>query len=127
MSEPEKPPAHPEGSPSTLEQEEAWLWRIALLFLVLLATGLAAESWERLQSLPYHLGLLAIAVFCVAMAFVGFIYGRRKRVAELKVLVRGLQEPAPTPTSEQLDQLGEIIANSQRTFKILIVFFVVHH
>src|ERR1700728_2697510 len=109
MPEPEKPPVRPAGAPSNLEQEEAWLWRVALLFLVLLATGLAAESWERLQSLPYHLGLLAIAVFCVAMAFVGFIYGRRKRVAELKVLVRGLQERTTAPTSEQLDLLGEII------------------
>ncbi len=123
MSEPEKPPTQPGAIPSTLEQEEAWLWRVALLFVVLLATGLAAESWERLQSLPYHLGLLAIAVFCVAMAFVGFIYGRRKRVAELKVLVRGLQERATAPTNEQLDQLGEIIAKSQRSFKELIDSF----
>src|SRR5579863_751692 len=123
MSEPEKLPTNPGGTPGTLEQEEAWLWRIALLFVVLLATGLAAESWERLQSLPYHLGLLAIAVFCVAMAFVGFIYGRRKRVAELKVLVRGLQERTTAPTSEQLDQLGEIIARSQRSFKELIDSF----
>src|SRR3984893_8224644 len=123
MSEPEKPATHSEVIPSTLEQEEAWLWRIALLFVILLATGLAAESWERLQSLPYHLGLLAIAVFCVAMAFVGFIYGRRKRVAELRVLVRGLQERATAPTNEQLDQLGEIIAKSQRSFKELIDSF----
>src|SRR5579872_4638712 len=123
MSEPEKLPTNPGGTPGTLEQEEAWLWRIALLFVVLLATGLAAESWERLQSLPYHLGLLAIAVFCVAMAFVGFIYGRRKRVTELKVLVRGLQERATAPTNEQLDQLGEIIARSQRSFKELIDSF----
>jgi len=123
MSEPEKPPANPAGAPTTLEQEEAWLWRVALLFVVLLATGLAAESWERLQSLPYHLGLLAIAVFCVAMAFVGFIYGRRKRVAELKALVRGLQERVSAPTNEQLDQLGEIIAKSQRSFKELIDSF----
>jgi len=123
MSEPEKHPTQPEAIPGTLEQEEAWLWRLALLFVVLLATGLAAESWERLQSLPYHLGLLAIAVFCVAMAFVGFIYGRRKRVAELKVLVRGLQERATAPTNEQLDQLGEIITRSQRSFKELIDSF----
>ncbi len=123
MSDPEQPPTNPGEIPSTLEQEEAWLWRVALLFVILLATGLAAESWERLQSLPFHLGLLAIAVFCVAMAFVGFIYGRRKRVAELKVLVRGLQERATAPTNEQLDQLGEIIARSQRSFKELIDSF----
>jgi len=99
------------------------LWRIALLFVILLATGLAAESWERLQNLPYHLGLLSIAVFCVAMAFVGFVYGRRKRVTELRDLVRGFQERSATPTDEQLDQLGELIARSQRSFKELIDSF----
>jgi len=123
MSDPAKEPNRPTGAPTKLEQEEAWLWRIALLFVVLLATGLAAESWERLQNLPYHLGLLSIAVFCVAMAFVGFIYGRRKRVTELKDLVRGFQERASAPNSEQLDQLGELIARSQRSFKELIDSF----
>src|SRR5580693_6901123 len=109
MSEPEKQATRSASAPTSLEQEEAWLWRIALFFVILLATGLAAESWERLQSLPYHLGLLSVAVFCVAMAFAGFIYGRRKRVTELKDLVRGFQERTAAPTHEQLDQLGEII------------------
>jgi PAS domain S-box-containing protein len=110
-------------TPSNLEKEENWLWRLALLFLVLLATGLAAESWERLQSLPYHLGLLSIGVLCVAIAFAGFAYGRRKRVTELKALVREFQERASTPTEEQLDQLGQLIARSQRSFKELIDSF----
>jgi len=123
MSESDKEPVRPAGTPTTLEQEEAWLWRIALLFVILLATGLAAESWERLQSLPYHLGLLSIGLLCVAIAFAGFAYGRRKRVTELKNLVRGFQERATAPTNEQLDQLGEIIARSQRSFKELIDSF----
>ncbi|HWY54044.1 MAG TPA: PAS domain S-box protein [Terriglobales bacterium] len=123
MSEPDKQPARSAGTPTSLEREEAWLWRIALLFLVLLATGLAAESWERLQNLPYHLGLLSIGLLCVAIAFAGFAYGRRKRVTELKNLVRDLQERATAPTDQQLDQLGEIIARSQRSFKELIDSF----
>jgi PAS domain S-box-containing protein len=123
MSEPGNLPTPPADQPSNLEQEEAWLWRIALLFVVLLAAGLAAESWERLQNLPYHLGLLSVAVFCVAIAFAGFAYGRRKRVTELRNLVRGLQERATAPSDEQLDQLGELIARSQRSFKELIDSF----
>jgi PAS domain S-box-containing protein len=123
MVEPEKQSTRPAGTPSNLEQEEAWLWRIALLFVVLLATGLAAESWEQLQNLPYHLGLLSIALLCVAIAFAGFAYGRRKRVTELQNLVRGLQERATAPTDEQLDQIGELIARSQRSFKELIDSF----
>ena len=120
--EEEKQSAQVARIPSQLEKEENWLWRTALLFLVLLATGLAAESWERLQSLPYRLGLLSIGLLCVAIAFAGFAYGRRKRVAEMKALVRDLQEHA-TPTEEQLDQLGQIIARSQRSFKELIDSF----
>ena len=123
MTDEERQSGQPTRTPSNLEKEENWLWRTALLFLVLLATALAAESWERLQSLPYHLGLLSIAVLCVAIAFAGFAYGRRKRVAELKALVRGLQERASTPTEEQLDQLGQLIARSQRSFKELIDSF----
>ncbi len=123
MSEAEKQPTHPAGTSTNLEQEEALLWRIALLFVVLLATGLAAESWERLQNLPYHLGLLSLGLLCIAIAFAGFAYGRRKRVTELQNLVRGLQERATAPTDEQLDQLGELIARSQRSFKDLIDSF----
>ncbi len=123
MTEPEKQAGQSPRTPTNLEKEEAWLWRTALLFVVLLATGLAAESWERLQSLPYHLGLISIAVLCVAIAFAGFAYGRRKRVTELKDLVRGLQERASTPSEEQLDQLGQLIARSQRSFKELIDSF----
>jgi PAS domain S-box-containing protein len=123
MSEAEKQPTRPAGTSTNLEQEEALLWRIALLFVVLLATGLAAESWERLQNLPYHLGLLSLGLLCIAIAFAGFAYGRRKRVTELQNLVRGLQERATAPTDEQLDQLGELIARSQRSFKDLIDSF----
>jgi PAS domain S-box-containing protein len=123
MPETEKHPTRPAGTSTSLEQEEALLWRIALLFVVLLATGLAAESWERLQNLPYHLGLLSLGLLCIAIAFAGFAYGRRKRVTELQNLVRGLQERATTPTDEQLDQLGELIARSQRSFKDLIDSF----
>src|SRR5271169_5816771 len=123
MSETEKQPTRSVGASTNLEREEAWLWRIALLFVVLLATGLAVESWERLQNLPYHLGLLSVGLLCVAIAFAGFAYGRRKRVTELKALVRDLQERASTPSEQQLDQLGQLIARSQRSFKELIDSF----
>ncbi len=106
--------------PGHLEKEEAKLWRMALFFLVLLATGLAALSWERLQSLPYRLGALPIGLLVLAILFAVYSYGRRKQVTELNTLLRGLQERVSTPTEEQLDQLGQVIARSQRSFKELI-------
>ena len=55
MSEEANQPASPIRAPGRLEKEETRLWRVALLFLVLLATALAAVSWEPLRNLPYHL------------------------------------------------------------------------
>jgi PAS domain S-box-containing protein len=124
MSEKEKQLGRTPANPNLLEREEARLWRIALLFVVLLATALAAVTWERLQALPYHLGVLPIAVLFVTIAFAAFTYGRRKQVTELKDLVRGLQDHVRTPpTDEQLDQLSQVIARSQRSFKELIDSF----
>ena len=75
MAEPDKPegPARPPGH---LEKEEARLWRLALAFLVLLATGLAALSWERLESLPYYLGAIPIGLLVLAILFAAYAYGR---------------------------------------------------
>ena len=124
MPEKEKQVGRTAANPNLLEREEARLWRVALLFVVLLATALAAVTWERLQALPYHLGLLPIAVLVVAISFAAFTYGRRKQVTELKELVRGLQDHVRTPpTDEQLDQLSQVIARSQRSFKELIDSF----
>ena len=113
----------PLRGPTQLEKEEAGLWRIALLFLVLLATGLAAATWERMQALPYHLGVISIAVLCVAIAFAGFAHGRRRRISELRTLTREMQDRPAAPREEQLNQLGQLIAQSQKSFKELIDSF----
>src|SRR6266513_4832928 len=99
MPEKEKQLGRTPSNPNLLEREEARLWRVALLFVVLLATALAAVTWERLQALPYHLGVLPIAVLFVAISFAAFTYGRRKQVFVLRVLVRGLYNLFRSPTT----------------------------
>jgi PAS domain S-box-containing protein len=123
MPKQEETPPRLSTTPGQLENEEARLWRLALLFLVFLATALAAVSWDLLQSLPYHLGFLPVAVLCVAIFFAAFTYGRRKRVTELKDLIKDLEQRAGAPTEAQLDQLGQVISRSQRSFKELIDSF----
>ena len=109
---------------SRLEQEESKLWRVALLFLVLLATALAALSWERLHGLPYRLGIIPLALLVIAVLFAAYAYGRRREVSELKVLLHGLESRVGVaPSEQQLDQLTEVIARSQRSFKELIDSF----
>ena len=107
-----------------LEREESQLWRWILLFMVLLAAGFAALAWERLESLPYHLGPMALGVLLLSILLAVYAYGRRKEVGELKVLLQDLQEHVgAAPSEEQLDQLNELIARSQRNFKELIDSF----
>src|SRR5438445_13216642 len=113
MSEKEKQLGRTPANPNLLEREEARLWRIALLFVVLLATALAAVTWERLQALPYHLGVLPIAGLFVTIAFSALTYGRRQQVTALIDLVRGLQDHVRTTTTdEQLDQLRQVIGRA---------------
>ena len=98
MPEEKEKTARPARTPGHLEKEEAKLWRLALLFMVLLATGLAALSWERLQNLPYRLGAVPVGLLALAILFAVYSYGRKKQVAELNTLLRGLQERVSTPT-----------------------------
>ena len=124
MSDQKQNSPRPPRAPGHLEQEESKLWRLALLFLVLLATGLAALSWERLQNLPYHLGALPIGLLVLSILFAAYAYGRRREVGELKSLLQNLQERAGvTPSEEQLDHLSQLILRSQRSFKELIDSF----
>ena len=92
--------------------------------MVLLAAGFAYLAWERLESLPYHLGPAALGVLLLSVLLAVYAYGRRKEVVELKILLQDLQEHVgAAPSEDQLDQLNELIARSQRSFKELIDSF----
>jgi len=107
-----------------LEREENRLWRLAMWFLVLLAVALSALLWERLESVPYHLGAIAPGLLVLSVLFAAYAYGRRREVSDLKVLLKDLQDRVGVaPSEEQLDQLSEVIARSQRSFKELIDSF----
>jgi PAS domain S-box-containing protein len=92
--------------------------------MVLLAAGFAALAWERLETLPYHLGPLAVGVLALSVLLAVYAYGRRKEVSELKLLLQDLQEHVgAAPSEAQLDQLSDVIARSNRSFKELIDSF----
>src|SRR3984885_6241064 len=114
----------PSRPPQSFEREESQLWRWILLFMVLLALGFAVLAWDRLESLPYHLGPVAVGVLVLSVLLAVYAYGRRKEVVELKSLLQDLQEHVgAAPSEAQLDPLNEMIARSQRSFKELIDSF----
>jgi PAS domain S-box-containing protein len=124
MAAEENRPPHSQRSPDHLEQEETRLWRLALWFMVLLAVALAVLLWERLESVPYHLGAIAPGLLILAVLFAAYAYGRRREVSDLKVLLKDLQDRVGVaPSEEQLDQLSQVILRSQRSFKELIDSF----
>jgi PAS domain S-box-containing protein len=114
-------PERTQPVPSNLEREESQLWRWALGLLVLFATAVAVLSWEQLKNLPYRLVAIPIGLFILSILFATYAFGRRREVSELKYLLRNLQDrTGPMPSDEQLDQLSQMIARSQRNFKELI-------
>jgi len=124
MAVEENPSPHSQRPPGHLEREETRLWRLALLFMVLLAVALAVLVWERLQSIPYHLGAIAPGLLILSVLFAAYAYGRRREVSELQVLLKDLQDRVGvTPSEDQLDQLSQVILRSQRSFKELIDSF----
>jgi PAS domain S-box-containing protein len=124
MAAEENPSPRSQRPPGHLEQEETRLWRLALLFMVLLAVALAVLVWERLQSIPYHLGAIAPGLLILSVLFAAYAYGRRREVSELQILLKDLQDRVGvTPSEDQLDQLSQVILRSQRSFKELIDSF----
>jgi PAS domain S-box-containing protein len=124
MSEQPEQSPRPARTPDHLEREEDRLWRYALWLLVVLAAGLAALSWQTLEKLPYRLGAVPVGLLVLSILFAVYAYGRRREVSELKVLLHGLHDRVgAAPSEEQLDQLGQVIMRSQRSFKELIDAF----
>ena len=114
-------PNRPNLPPSHLEREESQLWRWALGLFVLMATAVAILSWEQLKNLPYKLWAIPVGLLILSVLFAVYAFGRRREVGELKHLLKNLQDRAGVmPSDDQLDQLTQMIARSQRNFKELI-------
>ncbi len=104
-----------------LEHEESRLWLWALGLMVLLAAAVAWLSWQQLKDLPYRLWAIPAGLLVLAVLFAAYALGRRREVRELRHILKGFQDRAGmAPSEEQLDQLSQMIARSQRNFKELI-------
>jgi PAS domain S-box-containing protein len=102
---------------------DSQLWRWLLLFMVLLSVAFAALAWEHLESLPYSLRSVPVGVVVLAVLFAAYAFDRRREVSTLHSILHDMRARAAAPSDEQLDQLGQMIARSQRSFKELIDSF----
>lgn len=133
-----QPPAQPFDSPQgkgsgnnsskcEWEKSERQLWRVSLLFLALLATGLAANSWETIRTLPtgpLSLEGLPAGVLLLALLFAGYVWHKKREIDQMRGFVRAIQEREQAPPSEtQIERLMDIVSRSQRGYRELIDSF----
>jgi PAS domain S-box-containing protein len=117
----EKPGERASHEWERLERTEHALWRNSILLLVLLALGLAAASWGTLRTFPAHSEILPIGLVILVVLFGAYVWTKKRELAEIRDLLRGLHEAASGPPTEaQVDKLLDVISRSQRGYRDLI-------
>jgi two-component system NtrC family sensor kinase len=109
------------------ERRQRQLWRLTYLLLSLLTIAYVAVSWDTVRAFArrfeYLLAAGPVLIFLVA-AFIVFVWKRNKEIAELRGLVRGIEQRRTSPPSDQqLDKLFSVIERSQQGYRDLIDSF----
>jgi len=107
-----------------LTRREHGVWRAALLLLGLLALAFAATNWDSIQKMPHHLEALPVGLVVLVFLFVFYAWRKTNEIAELRGLVRGIEQRATTAhDNDRLDQLFSLISKSQQGYRDLIDTF----
>lgn len=123
MNEPEQHEQLP-NKLDHLHREEAKLWRISLFFLALLATGLAAASWQNLRQIPQRLEALPVGTVVLVVLFALYVASKRREISDLRGMLQGMQQTVSTlPSQQQITHLTDVLAQSQRHYRELIDSF----
>jgi two-component system NtrC family sensor kinase len=106
------------------EKRQHELWRLTFFVLFLLTAVFAWLSWGWLGTSRLHLEALPIGLVVMVALLGVYVWKKTQEIAELKGLVRGLdQSNASLPSDQQLQQLFAMISKSQQGFRDLIDSF----
>jgi PAS domain S-box-containing protein len=108
------------------EQRQTELWRLTFFLLLIITVVFAWFAWASLRTEKSHAEALAYTLGLVVLVLLlgAYIWKKTQEIAELKGLVRGLdQKEAGLPSDRQLDQLFQMISKSQQGFRDLIDSF----
>jgi len=109
------------------EKRQRQLWRLTYFLLSLLTIAYVAVSWETIRSFARRFEYLLLAgpvLILLVAAFIVFVWRRNKEIAELRGLVRGIeQHHTSAPSDRQLDKLFSVIERSQQGYRDLIDSF----
>jgi PAS domain S-box-containing protein len=121
----EAPPVN-RGVPGldALASRETRLWRMAVFLLLCLAVGLALISWPMIRTWPRELEVLPFGLVVLVLLFGAYAISKTREMAELRGLVRGLEQRATVPPDlDQLEKLFGLVQRSQQGYRDLIDTF----
>src|SRR5262249_51448757 len=105
------------------EKRQTELSRLTSLLLIIITSVFAWLAWPTIQTLMKNARALPIGLVVLVALFVAYTWKRSSEIAELRGLVRGIEQRDVAPPDKQLDQLFEIIARSQQGYRDLIDSF----
>ena len=109
------------------EKRQRQLWRLTYFLLSLVTLAYVAVSWETIRSFARRFEYILLAgpiLIILVAAFMMFVWRRNKEIAELRGLVRGIEQHHTSPPSDQqLDKLFSVIERSQQGYRDLIDSF----
>src|SRR5437879_9957622 len=106
------------------EKRQSELWWLTRGVLFLLALAYAWTSWDSVRSLAHGFEKLPVFLVLLIILFGLYTWKKPTEPAEMRGLMRGLEQRAEAPPSEkQLGQLFEIISRSQQGYRDLIDSF----
>jgi PAS domain S-box-containing protein len=106
------------------EKRQSELWRLTFLVLFILGLAYAWTSWDAVRSLARHFVALPIGLVVLMVLFGVYLWKKTQEISELRGLMRGMeQRDAEPPSEKHLDQLFELISQSQQGYRELIDSF----
>jgi two-component system NtrC family sensor kinase len=122
------PPGAPRGSVTSrfeqFEKRQTELTRLTALLLVVITTFFAWLAWPTIRALTQNYHAYTVGLVALVVLFAVYTWNRGREIAELRGLVRGIeQRDVEPPSDKHMDQLFEIIARSQQGYRDLIDSF----
>ena len=106
------------------EERQHRLWWLTYFLLFLLTLAYVIVSWPAIRAFARLYEFVPPVLVIVVVTFIVYAWKRNKEIAELRGLVRGIeQRVANPPSDQQLDKLFSVIEKSQQGYRDLIDSF----
>ena len=106
------------------EKRQQELWRLTFFLLFVVSSVFAWFSWDTLRSTKFRLEALPFGLVALVALLGVYVWKKTQEIAELKGLVRGLDQKDSSPPSDRaLEHLFQMISKSQQGFRDLIDSF----